>query len=94
MSDASAARATLEIVNRLGLHMRAARLFVQMAESFDADVAVAKDGQVVNGRSIMGVIMLAAEQGSTIEVSATGRQAEEAVEALRALVAARFNEPD
>ena len=94
MSDPGAARATLEIVNRLGLHMRAARLFVRIAESFDAEVSVAQDGQVVNGRSIMGVMMLAAEQGSAIEVSATGRQAEEAVAALRALVAARFNEPD
>jgi len=84
--------ATLEIVNRLGLHARAAALLVQTASKFDAEVTIAKDGQTVNGRSIMGVMMLAAEQGSHIEVAASGRQAREAVEAIRALVAARFHE--
>jgi phosphocarrier protein HPr len=90
----AASRASLEIRNRLGLHARAAALFVQTASRYDASVSVEKDGQVVNGRSIMGVMMLAAEQGSRIDVSATGPQAAEAVEALRALVDARFNEPD
>ena len=87
-------RATLDIVNRLGLHARAAALFVQTANRFDAEITVAKDGQVVNGRSIMGIMMLAAEQGSQIEVVATGRQSAEALEAVRQLVAARFNEAD
>jgi len=86
--------ATLEIVNRLGLHARAAALLVQTASKFDAEVTIAKDGQTVNGRSIMGVMMLAAEQGSRIEVAASGRQAREAVEAIRALVAARFHESE
>jgi len=97
MSDDAApgaARAALEIRNRLGLHARAAVLLVQTAGRFDAEVMVEKDGQVVNGRSIMGIMMLAAEQGSTIDVTATGPQAGEAVEAIRALVESRFNEPE
>jgi phosphocarrier protein HPr len=88
------AHAALEIRNRLGLHARAAVLLVQTAGRFDAEVTVAKDGQVVNGRSIMGIMMLAAEQGSTIDVSATGPQAGEALDAIRTLVENRFNEPD
>ena len=87
-------RASLEIVNRLGLHARAAALLVQTAGSFDAEVTVAKDGHVANGRSIMGVMMLAAEQGSHIEVTATGPQAGEALEAIRALVEGRFQEEE
>jgi len=86
--------ATLEIKNRLGLHARAAVMLVQTANRFDADVTVEKDGQVVNGRSIMGVMMLAAEQGSQIDVRASGPQAREALDAIRALVEARFNEED
>jgi len=88
------AHATLEIRNRLGLHARAAAALVQTAGRFDAEVTVAKDGQVVNGRSIMGVMMLAAEQGSQIEVATAGPQANEALAAIRELVEARFNEPE
>jgi phosphocarrier protein HPr len=91
MSDAPH-RAILEIKNRLGLHARAAVLLVETLKRFDADVTVSKDGQSVNGRSIMGIMMLGAEQGSHIEVTATGPQAGEALDALRALVDARFNE--
>ena len=84
--------ATLEIKNRLGLHARAAVLLVQTASRFEAEVTVSKDGQSVNGRSIMGIMMLAAEQGSSIDVTTSGPQAEEALEAIRELVDARFNE--
>jgi phosphocarrier protein len=87
-------RAVLQIKNRLGLHARAAAQFVQTASKFDAEVTVAKDDQVVNGRSIMGVMMLAAEQGSHIEVVATGPQASEALQAIAALLDARFNEAE
>lgn len=87
-------RATLEIKNRLGLHARAAGLLVQTAKRFDANVTVSKDGHSVNGRSIMGIMMLAAEQGSTIDVAASGPQAGEALDAIRDLVEARFNEPE
>lgn len=86
--------ATVQIKNRLGLHARAAALFVQTAGRFDAEVTVSKDGQIVNGRSIMGIMMLAAEQGSAIDVAASGPQAVEAVAALRDLVDARFHEPE
>jgi phosphocarrier protein len=90
----SGERASLTIRNRLGLHARAAAQFVQTASRFEAEVTVSKDDQVVNGRSIMGVMMLAAEQGSTIDVTVTGPQAAEALQALRELVDAGFNEPE
>ena len=77
-------RASLEIVNKLGLHARAAVLFVQAATRFVAKVRVTKDGQTVDGRSIMGVMMLAAELGSCIEVETSGPQAKAALDALEA----------
>jgi phosphocarrier protein HPr len=86
--------ATLEIRNRLGLHARAAVMLVQTASRFEADVTVSKDGQSVNGRSIMGIMMLAAEQGSSIDVTTSGPQAEQALEAIRELVDARFHEDE
>jgi phosphocarrier protein HPr len=92
MSDSC--RATLEIVNRLGLHARAAVLLVQASTRFDAQVTVTKDGQSVDGRSIMGVMMLAAEQGSHIDVETTGPDARAALDAITELVANRFNEAD
>jgi len=87
-------RASLQIRNKLGLQARAARLFVETANRFDAEVTVEKDGQQVNGRSIMGVMMLAAEQGSHINVVTTGREAAAAMEAIRELVDARFQEQE
>jgi phosphocarrier protein HPr len=83
---------SLEIKNRLGLHARAAAQLVQTASQFDAEVSVGKDNQVVNGKSIIGLMMLAAAQGSCIEVSASGPQAAEALEAITRLVDAKFNE--
>jgi phosphocarrier protein HPr len=97
MSDAPPSvehHATLEIKNRLGLHARAAVLLVQTANQFEAEVTVSKDGQSVNGRSIMGIMTLAAEQGSSIDVTTAGPQAEEALEAIRGLVDARFHEAE
>ena len=87
-------RATLQIRNKLGLHARAAVMLVKAAHGFDVEVTIAKDGEVVNGRSIMGVMMLAAEQGSHIDVTTTGPQAAEALQAIRELVEAGFNEPE
>src|SRR5207249_614213 len=69
-------------------------LSLAVARETGAEVTVAKDGQVVNGRSIMGVMMLAAEQGSRIEVTTSGPEAAEALAAIRALVDARFQEPE
>ena len=82
----------IEIVNKRGLHARAAARFVQLAEKFDAEVSVAKDATAVGGTSIMGLMMLAAGIGSTIRIAAEGPEAEAAVAALCALVADRFGE--
>ena len=82
----------MEIKNKLGVHARAAALLVQTVNRFSAQVSLSKDGQTADGRSIMGVLMLAATQGSTIEVEAAGRDAEQAVKAVEKLVERRFNE--
>lgn len=80
------------IINMRGLHARASAKFVKCAEQFDAEVTVSRDGQSVPGTSIMGLMMLGAAQGTSIHVSAKGRQAGEAMVALEALVADRFGE--
>ena len=82
----------LTIVNRKGLHARASARFVRTAECFDASLHVIKDGQSVNGKSIMGLMMLGAGPGSTILVQATGKQAREALEAIVELVNNGFDE--
>ena len=84
--------ATLTIINRLGLHARAAAKFVQTAAHYGCEVAVSKDGKKVNGKSIMGVMMLAAAQGATIEIATTGVDEQDALDALTRLVANRFGE--
>ncbi len=86
------AERTVEILNKRGLHARASAKFVKLASSFEAEVQVSKDGQTVDARSIMGLMMLAAGPGSTIHIAAEGEHAAEALEALCALVAARFEE--
>ena len=91
MSD-EACNATLEIVNKLGLHARAAALLVQTVNKFAAQVSFSKDGQIADGRSIMGVLTLAATQGSKIQVEATGEDAERAVRAIEKLIDRKFNE--
>ncbi len=85
---------TYEIVNKLGLHARAAAQFVKLAASYEADLTIAKDEQTVNGKSIMGIMMLAAGVGSTIELEANGPDAEALLDALGELIAAKFNEPN
>lgn len=80
------------IVNKLGLHARAASKFVTVASEYEADIKVSKDGREVSGKSIMGVMMLAAARGSRIEVSAEGEDAEAALDALEELVRDRFGE--
>jgi phosphocarrier protein len=95
MSDdnpASSIVREIRILNKKGLHARASAKFVQCVERFGAEVEVTKDGQSVNGTSIMGLMMLAAGIGSTIEVSATGSDAEAVIEALAHLIADRFGE--
>ena len=80
------------IVNQEGLHARPAAKIVRLASQFDSDIEIAKDGLGVNGKSIMGVMMLAAECGSSITIRADGPDAERAVEALAKLVAGGFGE--
>jgi phosphocarrier protein len=85
---------SVEIVNKRGLHARASAKFVKLAATFDAEVKVSKDGQTVDARSIMGLMMLAASPGCSIDIEAEGEQATEAVDALVELVAARFDEDE
>lgn len=92
--DGSVISRVLTICNRRGLHARAAAKFVALAERFGASVEVVKDGQSVSARSIMGLMMLGAGQGSTIELRVEGWDAKEAMDALVALVEAGFNEQD
>jgi phosphocarrier protein len=80
------------IVNQDGLHARPAARIVRLANSFESEIELSKDGVEVNGKSIMGVMMLAAECGSSITIRASGPDAEQAVEALAALVAEGFGE--
>ena len=84
----------VEIVNKKGLHARASAKFVQTAEQFDADITVTRGGESVGGTSIMGLMMLTAGPGVTITISATGKDAASAVDALCALIASRFGEDD
>ncbi|MBI5548157.1 MAG: HPr family phosphocarrier protein [Deltaproteobacteria bacterium] len=86
------AKADYTIVNALGLHARAAAQLVKLANRFHCDVFIVKEGQEVNGKSIMGVLMLAATQGSVITVRTEGSDAEPALKALGELVQAGFGE--
>jgi phosphocarrier protein HPr len=86
------ARRLATICNQRGLHARAAARFVKTAGQFDAEVRVRKNGAEVSGRSIMGLMMLAAAPGSVIELTATGHEADAAVAALARLVECKFDE--
>ena len=90
MSDT--AKRTVVIKNELGMHARAATKFVQLAAKYPCDVSVAKDGHEVNGKSIMGVLMLVAAKGTTIVIRARGQRCDEAVAALCQLVDDKFGE--
>jgi phosphocarrier protein len=92
--DPAVVSRTLTICNKRGLHARAAAKFVTLAERFSASVEVVKDGQAVAAQSIMGLMMLGAGQGSTIELRAEGWDAKEALDALAALIEAGFHEQD
>jgi phosphocarrier protein len=86
-------RATFEIVNRLGMHARAATKLVQTASRFRSEVQIEKDGHVANAKSVMGVLLLCGHQGSMITVMARGDDAEDAVSAIGELINDRFGEP-
>lgn len=85
-------RRTLEIVNEKGLHARASARLVEVVEEYDASVEVSKDGISASGDSIMGLLMLAASKGTSIDIETSGPQAAELADALAALVADRFGE--
>lgn len=85
-------RRELAIRNRLGLHARAAARFVHTASRFRARVTAGRDGRVMDGKSILGILLLAASQGTAIEVTAEGVDEVEAIEALTALVEGGFGE--
>lgn len=91
MAPEAAERAVV-IKNELGMHARAATKFVQLAAKFPCDVSVVKDGHEVNGKSIMGVLMLVAAKGTTITIRAKGARCEEAVAQLTQLVDDKFGE--
>lgn len=83
----------VQIVNLLGLHARAAAQLVKISNRYACDVEVECEGQAVNGKSIMGVLMLAAAQGMSIKVRCKGENATKCLDEIRALVAGRFGEP-
>ena len=84
----------ITIINKLGLHARAAARLVSLASSFESDVRVTRDGKTVNGKSIMGVMMLAASQNTQITISVDGADEQTALNKLEALVADRFGEDE
>lgn len=86
--------ANITIINKLGLHARAAAKFVTLASSFDSDIELARNGKFVNGKSIMGVMMLAASQGSELTLRAEGCDEDDAINKLTELVADRFGEDE
>ncbi len=84
----------LPIINRRGLHARASAKFVQTVERFDADVTVTRCGETVGGRSIMGLLTLAAAKGTTITVTSKGPDAQACLDAIARLVSGRFGEDE
>jgi phosphocarrier protein len=85
---------TLQIVNKLGLHARAAAKLTQIAGGFTSEIHISRSGRRVNAKSIMGVMMLAAGQGTSVLVEASGDDAEQALTAIAKLVAERFGEAE
>ena len=82
----------LTIINRLGLHARPAAMFVRVASRYRCDILVAKEGEEISGKSIMGLMMLAAGQGSKLRIRAEGPDAAEAIRDIEELIQSRFNE--
>lgn len=94
MTETAPVRREIEIVNRLGLHARAAAKLVSVAERFKADIEVSRDGQSVSALSIMGLMMLGAGRGEKIQLEATGEDATAAMDAVSTLVMDGFGERD
>ncbi len=92
--SASVLKREILIINKLGLHARAAARFVTLASGFDADIRLLRSGREVNGKSIMGVMMLAAACGTRLELCASGPEADQAMNQLEALILRRFDEDE
>jgi phosphocarrier protein HPr len=92
LNNSKRPEAVVTVVNRKGLHARASAKFVKLAEEYEAEVTVTRDGQTVGGTSIMGLMMLAAGPGSQLFITSEGREGPEALEALVALVETGFGE--
>ncbi len=86
--------ANITIINKLGLHARAAAKFVTLASGFDSEIELARNGSAVNGKSIMGVMMLAASQGTELIIRATGSDESKAIEKISELITDRFGEDE
>jgi len=84
----------VKIINKLGLHARAAAKFVTLASQFEADIQLTRNNRTVSGKSIMGVMMLAASKGTTVEITASGNDEDDAVKKLEALINRRFDEDE
>ena len=84
----------IQIINKLGMHARAAAKFVKLASTFSSDIDIEKDSRRVNAKSIMGVMMLAASQGTTVTIHASGTDAENSLDALEQLINDRFDEDE
>lgn len=82
------------IINKLGMHARASAKFVQLSSSFDCEINLTRDGQTVNGKSIMGIMMLAASKGTEIKICTSGNDEVQALQALTDLVNDRFGEDE
>ncbi len=87
-------RKEVEIINKLGMHARAAAKFITLAQTFSSDIKIEKQGQIVNGKSIMGVMMLAAAKGTTITLVIDGEDEEQAMQSLIELINNRFDEDE
>ena len=94
MTESTVEERTARIVNPLGMHARPAAEFVKLAGRFESEIRVEKQGLEVNGKSIMGVLMLAAERGSELTIRGEGPDASEAVDALAALVGSGFGDAE
>jgi phosphocarrier protein HPr len=91
-SEPKKASSPVTVINKLGVHARPAAMFVQTANKFSSDITVERDGEQVNGKSIMGLMMLAAGQGAILIITAEGSDAETAVRELVALFQRKFDE--
>jgi phosphocarrier protein len=90
--DTGSASREVTVINKLGVHARPAAMFVKVSNKFESDITVEKDGEQVNGKSIMGLMMLAAGQGAKLVITAAGRDANQAVSELVALFQRKFDE--